>query len=260
MPSEKGLVELHREMLELLKVFHGICMKNHIQYTLHGGTLLGAIREKGFIPWDNDADVSLTRENYQKFLECIRREPLGNGISFDGDHRVPRLIKKKNGMPTVFVDLFIYDYITKNHFGTIVKIYGNMFLRAFIEDSVNLTAGRMRKKYSTWKYGLYGLFQKIGKLFPEGIPLKIFTYYNTHFLCGKRDQIFRSNDGYQPIRTWLLPAEDMENIQIVPFEDAMFMVPTDYHEILTLWHGDYMTPRKYDDIEIQAHDLMRELM
>ena len=67
MPSEVGMEELHKHLLILLKDFHQLCMDNDIKYSLHGGTLLGAIREKGFIPWDDDLDVTMTRPEYEKF-------------------------------------------------------------------------------------------------------------------------------------------------------------------------------------------------
>ena len=58
MPSLPEMKELHSEMLELLKLIHQYCEENGIKYTLHAGTLLGAIREHGFIPWDDDIDIT----------------------------------------------------------------------------------------------------------------------------------------------------------------------------------------------------------
>ena len=58
MPSTELTKELHKEMLLLLKKFDELCTANDIKYSLHGGTLLGAVREKGFIPWDDDIDIT----------------------------------------------------------------------------------------------------------------------------------------------------------------------------------------------------------
>ena len=84
MPSELETKDLHSRMLILLEKFHEICIENGIKYSLHGGTLLGAIREKGFIPWDDDADVSMTRSEYEKLRKVMKsHEPDRNFIFFD---------------------------------------------------------------------------------------------------------------------------------------------------------------------------------
>ena len=64
----KNLDELHNVLFEMLNVFDSFCRENNIEYSLAYGTLLGAVRHKGFIPWDDDLDVMMTRENYNKFL------------------------------------------------------------------------------------------------------------------------------------------------------------------------------------------------
>jgi len=61
------------QLLSLLEIKR-ICDKHNIQYTPIGGTLLGTIRHKGFIPWDNDIDVGMLREEYNKFLEVAKNE------------------------------------------------------------------------------------------------------------------------------------------------------------------------------------------
>ena len=68
MPSTELTKELHKEMLLLLKRFDELCTANDIKYSLHAGTLLGAVREKGFIPWDDDIDVTVTRDNSAGYI------------------------------------------------------------------------------------------------------------------------------------------------------------------------------------------------
>ena len=69
---EEPTKKLQEEILDLLVEFDRVCRKNHIEYSLACGTLLGAVRHHGFIPWDNDADVELTREEYEKFVLLSR--------------------------------------------------------------------------------------------------------------------------------------------------------------------------------------------
>lgn len=63
------LPEMHQLLLRMLECIHEYCMANNIRYSLGGGTLLGAIRHKGFIPWDDDVDIMMPRPDYERFLE-----------------------------------------------------------------------------------------------------------------------------------------------------------------------------------------------
>lgn len=66
--------EQHVILLEMAKELHGICKRNGIPYYMLGGTMLGAIRHKGFIPWDDDMDFGIPRNFYDKFVECAQKE------------------------------------------------------------------------------------------------------------------------------------------------------------------------------------------
>ena len=74
--NEYGLETIHNDLLNLLKNFDGICRNNNIVYSLYAGSLLGAVREKGFIPWDDDVDVIMVYEEYVKLQSVIK----GNGL------------------------------------------------------------------------------------------------------------------------------------------------------------------------------------
>ena len=119
--------------LEMLDVFSTICAKYNIKYSLHGGTLLGAVRHKGFIPWDDDLDVFMLRNEYNRFLKAWRKERpegyfLQNKETEWGFTRSFSKIRKDNTTflqdgddPTkihtgIFIDVFPVDRVPKNIF------------------------------------------------------------------------------------------------------------------------------------------------
>lgn len=260
MPSDPELVNIHRDLLTLLKKIHVICTENNIEYSIHGGTLLGAVREKGFIPWDDDADIAMMRGEYNKLFVLVKNAKLPGNITVETNCRCPRFIMRENGKATAFVDIFIYDYVTSNPLGYKIKFWTNMFLRTFIEDSVNLKAAKTRNRYAPWTYTLFGFFQKVGKILPDGFALRMFTGFNVHCLQGKRQYLIRSNDGYKGLHD-LLPAGVMESFELVLFEGTELMMATRGREVLSTGYGDdYMTPKKVTDIEIQAHNDLKKNM
>lgn len=72
--NEEAMQIVHKTTLRLLKIFIEICDKNNLRYYVGGGTMLGAVRHKGFIPWDDDVDIDMPREDYQKFLKISADE------------------------------------------------------------------------------------------------------------------------------------------------------------------------------------------
>ena len=124
---------VHSANLKILKEIDRICRKYKIQYALDAGTLIGAVRHKGFIPWDDDADIVFTRNQFEAFKKVVRRElpdtmELVEPDSFHGGKAffdfTPRIIYKKSRMHPdsdkmdyydgklnhLWVDLFIQIY------------------------------------------------------------------------------------------------------------------------------------------------------
>lgn len=119
---EKISQEKQKEiMLEILDYIHDVCMENKIEYSLSGGSLLGAIRHEGFIPWDDDIDIMLKRCDYEKLLAILRKSEEYRLLDFQVDnykYMYAKLCDKKSRQISMygevpefglFVDIFPYD-------------------------------------------------------------------------------------------------------------------------------------------------------
>ena len=79
------MTELQTKILDIYKKVSVICIRNNIDFFAIGGTCIGAIRHRGFIPWDDDLDIAVPIEQYDKFKECMREELPTNLYLYDCD-------------------------------------------------------------------------------------------------------------------------------------------------------------------------------
>ncbi len=145
--DDKTLEELHKVEIELLDEFVRICDKYKLTYYLSGGTLLGAVRHKGFIPWDDDIDVSMFRRDYDKFIEVAQKEINSkyylDSFETNKDYYLPfAKIKKNNTIfdeeestnllhhKGIYIDIFPLDNVKNNH--KLGKVRA-LFVRTIVE-------------------------------------------------------------------------------------------------------------------------------
>ena len=125
MIRELSLKEIHTELLKMLSVIDSMCERNNLCYMLSGGSLLGAIRHKGFIPWDDDVDIMMPREDYEKFIEIFHNNETYNLFTLENkkwDFPYIRMNKKDtfadNGITKVenglYIDIFPIEMISNN--------------------------------------------------------------------------------------------------------------------------------------------------
>lgn len=259
MASEPQMKELHDEMLVLLKWFHEFCMEHDIKYSLHGGTLLGAIREGGFIPWDDDMDVILTRDQFDRLLSALRSGPVDGGISLQRFDKAHRLVMLRQNRELVWIDLLVYDYISGSRPAQICKIGGAMFLAGLMKTKDTLKITRLKGRRG-WKYCAFYTAYLLGRPFPLSWKFRAYDWFTKNCFCGKRQYFHLSNDQYSGVKL-ILPANIMDSYVLVPYEDTQLMVTAAYRFMLsTIYGSDYMTPKKYPDREFAAHSAMRDVL
>ena len=239
---------LHRELLELLTIFDAICKKNNIRYTLHGGSLLGAIREQGFIPWDDDADIAMTRSEFEKLTKVLKKD---NEYYIYGD--IKKQFRKKED-ETFWIDIFICDYIGEK-FSRKLKLSFLTMLDIMNRDKVSIRMSNL-SQYSQKKQMIFKCLYFLGKMFPKKIKSNLYNNIAEYRWLGDKTMMHRSNDQYKG-RKETFPKFWMEKFHDVPFEYTYLSVMDTYHEMLTKCYGkDYMIPVK-DTRNQSVHDIVR---
>lgn len=268
MDNSYGMQNLQRANLFILQEIDRICTKYRINYTLDSGTLLGAIRHGGFIPWDDDADIAMTRASFEAFKRIVRRELSdklefimpdefkGGSVFYDFTPRIiykasARHEDKKNDpyegkLNHIWVDIFIIDKLPNN--STLRKIV------LFTQKIIYLFAMGHRQKLELHKYkGLMKLgvliFSTIGKVLPMKALFKIQDKISRFYSKSKNNRMYYYSN-YQPDYIDLkFKDEWFENYSKILFEEVMLSVSDEYDNILTAVYGNYMTlPPKCDRV------------
>ena len=260
--DDKKERENQEEFLVALKYFHELCVNHGIQYSLHGGSLLGAIREHGFIPWDDDIDTSMTRDNYEKFRALVKTMQLEPGYSFDENTtRMPHLCLRREGKPFVWITIFVYDLISEKPLFCKIKLFCNKYYAMVLTtNKENLLKKTKTKglKYKAKKLLEEFLWERVNRKDREA-TLKRLDHFNRYRLTGNGTRVFRSNDTTEDNGIYItLPADVMDEYMIVPFEDQEAMINKKYDMVLSSSYGkDYMTPKK-DTSKALQHEILRQ--
>ena len=231
-PSDE-LRQLQLHCLEILKIVHKICVDNDIQYSLCGGSVVGAYLYGGFIPWDDDVDIMMTRENYDKFIKVCKKElPSGyiiQNYNTDTEYYTlfskiidtnTTLIQEYNGNKSIisgiFLDITVYDKVPNNKiFWNIDLFFMKLCMWVFFSNESNRGLRRaFYKLFGNKQKWLFNLAQNIFKL---NSKCENYSYCE---LFGA----FCNNKKYDK--------ELFENYTYIDFENEKFMVLRDYVKYL----------------------------
>ncbi|MCQ2530839.1 MAG: LicD family protein [Lachnospiraceae bacterium] len=249
--------QLQKEILEELIAFDAVARDAGVPYTLHGGTLLGAAREHGFIAWDNDADVAIFSKDYPKFKKAFEEAGSRYKIIDDFTAGSYAIVDKEQG-GEASADIFIYDYISENKLAQKIKILGVIFLQAMLKtkETIKLTEDNNHGKGKTF---LYKCAYGFGKLFSRKTKEKWYHRFCSKAFVGQKNRIFLSNDSAKYLNA-CVPVKYMQAFDEIEFEGHQFFVTSCYNELLTDKYGaDYMTPKQNDEIS-KRHDRFRDML
>ncbi len=273
--EQTSLEKLQKIDLDIAKEFASICDHYGLTYYMLGGTMLGAIRHKGFIPWDDDMDFAMFRSDYEKFLSIAPRvlSPNLKLVTFkntpnhqyycsrivDTDTKIQdERIENENGNTYASIDVFPIDGTPNAALLRRIYYFRVLFHRALMSMCYKDMIDRKRKRGSVEK----GLIFILGKL-----PIDKFT--TAHKEMFKIDRIMRKQkvDGSKYIGNLMgayrtkevVPAWFYGKGRMYPFEDTEFRGLNMYDEYLKWQYGDYMKLPSQEDIDRKTHYRILEL-
>ena len=269
-----GLDKVHEANLKVMDEVDRICRKYKIKYLMDAGTLLGAVRHKGFIPWDDDIDIAMTRDNYKAFMKVAERElpPSMKLLDYRTFHRgkgfydfTPRILylpSKKHedsgemdfydgSLNHLWVDIFILDELPDRK--------GSACAVRFLHKVLYGLAMGHRYHVDYSKYGwkekiLVGGLAAVGKITPLSAVFFLQERLAVRFDGKKNRRYYYSN--YQPDylyvtveRSWCREISELE------FEGRKYMAPANPDGVLKAIYGDY---RKLPPLEerVPSHSSM----
>ena len=240
--------ELRSLQMGILDHVHQFCLEHGLHYSLSSGTLIGAVRHKGYIPWDDDIDIYMPREDYDKFLHDFHDEtghfrllappPVGGGrgeapyyYTFAKviDTRTRMVEMETVGYEIgVYIDVFPVDYVTDD-----LKERERIFARKHLLYKIRrCKISKTNPLHSRLAYWCYKLLPVSVSMLNRWIQQLIVRREPTNTLCHMTEA--------GPSIKGCFPAKDMESYIDLPFEDRVYKAMAGYDDHLRRTYGDYM--------------------
>lgn len=254
------LPNLHKCELIIAKEIKRLCEENGIKYFIIAGTLLGAVRHKGFIPWDDDMDIGMLREDYEKFLQ-IAEKNLGEefflqttetdsayGLNFAKillkNTSLSEATASKNSVKGIFIDIFPFDAVPESREETEKHKKRTYFLRRLLLARQNYN---VCGKNEYLKHLVYFAL-KIISIFFSRVKLsgKLDSECRRYNESGRIPQKIVNIGGAYGYDKETILREWVDSTVELPFEDITLAAPVGYKSYLEYFYGDYMTPTPED--------------
>lgn len=257
--SKQTLKKLQSVELDILKEFDEVCTKNKIDYFLVGGSAIGAIRHGGFIPWDDDIDVGMSRDGYDKMLKIFESKYKDKYSIMNNDHnsKFPLMntrlglrnteyktedLKDIPGEFGIFLDIFCFDNIPDDEKlmkkqGTKAWFYGKLLVLSGVKKPVLYCYG-IKKKILQFIFLIAHYILKILHLNSRHFYKKAYRYA----IMYKNDNTKRFAYMFDPSRfTSIITKSDVYPLKRAKFENITVNVPNKIEKYLKTRYGDYMT-------------------
>lgn len=253
------LKRLQNIELDILKIFIKICEKFNLRYYIIGGTMLGAVRHKGFIPWDNDVDVGMPRPDYERFLNTIEGllpegyEFLNYKTNYYYKRYFSKIVNKKAKLLNAsyanpceeyaWIDIFQMDGMPsgilrqKLHY-VYMTLFRFFYHASCFEELVNLNR-QDRKWYLKIAIKFLAITHIGRNLDTKSIMLKIEKLLIKY---SYDDSLYIVNFFGQYMFNEIIEKRIIGIYKKYKFEDLMLNGPEMYEEYLSRLYGDYMTP------------------
>lgn len=245
---------LHEILIKITSEIDRICRKNNIKYTLFAGSLLGAVRHHGFIPWDDDMDIAMLRADYDRFIEKCKTElgkefrlvSIDNNpdysygflkITMKGTKVKETLVNKPRAYDEIWVDVFPYDNVPSKPLKQFKQRSLNYMCIKLLEEKYDGIIKENKTRFL--KKIFFGVLHMLNWFVPDTYIKKFMESNSKKYNNYKTSLVscFHTSYGY---KKETIKRKVFDNYANYKFDNKMFMGIKNYDYYLAKIYGNYM--------------------